>query len=334
MHSARPKYSRRGFLAAVGALAAGSVFATQTLATKSVPAPKPGAAAFRLSVLTDEIAQDFGRACEIASTQMGVGCVDLRAMWGKSIIDLDDKQLAEAKAILSRFNLRVGCIAGPLFKVDWLGAPLSKFSSTRDASKIELAFKRQEQVLSRSIELARIFETDQIRCFDFMRLDDPKPYREAIDQKLREAAEKAARHNLVLLLENEHACNTATAAESVRTLRAVPAKNFQLIWDPANAFFAGENPFPEGYRLLPNERIGLVHLKDAVRKPDGKKNEFACMGRGQIDYVGQFRALMQDGFKGSLVLETHWKGAGTTEESSLQSMAGLKELLKRAGALQ
>jgi hypothetical protein len=32
-------------------------------------------------------------------------------------------------------------------------------------------------------------------------------------------------------------------------------------------------------------------------------------------------------------LETHWRGAGSEEESSRQSMAGMKELLSKAGAL-
>jgi sugar phosphate isomerase/epimerase len=69
-----------------------------------------------------------------------------------------------------------------------------------------------------------------------------------------------------------------------------------------------------------------------VRKPDGSY-EWAAMGRGIIDYVGQFRALVQDGYHGAMSLETHWNGGGSPEESSRQSMAGWKELLAKAGAL-
>ncbi len=58
-----------------------------------------------------------------------------------------------------------------------------------------------------------------------------------------------------------------------------------------------------------------------------------AMGRGMIDFVGQFRALKRDGYRGAVVLETHWRGAGTPEESTRQSMAGLKEQLRKAGAL-
>ena len=68
------------------------------------------------------------------------------------------------------------------------------------------------------------------------------------------------------------------------------------------------------------------------RKADGTF-EWAAMGRGIIDFVGQFRALAQAGYSGTMSLETHWRGAGSPEESSRQSWAGMKELLGEAGAL-
>ena len=76
-----------------------------------------------------------------------------------------------------------------------------------------------------------------------------------------------------------------------------------------------------------------MHLKDVKRQADGNY-DWECMGRGLIDYAGQFRAMMRDGYRGSMSLETHWEGAGTMEESSRQSMAGTKELLRKAGALK
>ena len=133
-------------------------------------------------------------------------------------------------------------------------------------------------------------------------------------------------------MENEFACNTATAAEAARTLAAVRVPSFKLNWDPGNAAFRGETPYPDGYNLLPKDRIGHVHCKDVLRKPDGGY-EWTAMGRGFIDFVGQFRALKRDGYRGAVVLETHWRGAGTPEESTRQSMAGMKELLRKAGAL-
>jgi sugar phosphate isomerase/epimerase len=57
------------------------------------------------------------------------------------------------------------------------------------------------------------------------------------------------------------------------------------------------------------------------------------MGSGVIDWAGQFRALKADGYRHACTLETHWRGAGTPEESSRQSFAGMKALLQKAGAV-
>lgn len=288
-------------------------------------------ATFKLSVFSDEITHDFGRALEVAAGEMALGYVELRILWGKNIMALDAKEIAEARRLLERHRLRVTSIAGPLFKVDWPGAPVSRFSQ-RDKFGADFTFEQQGEVLARGLELAKAFNTDRLRCFDFWRLEDPKPYRAAMDEELRKAAAKAAKRGVTLVMENEYACNTATGAEAARTLAAVNVANFKLNWDPGNSAFRGEAPYPDAYNLLPKNRIGHVHCKDVSRKADGGY-EWQAVGRGIIDFVGQFRALKRDGYRGAVVLETHWRGAGTPEESTRQSMNGLKDALKKAGAM-
>jgi sugar phosphate isomerase/epimerase len=104
-------------------------------------------------------------------------------------------------------------------------------------------------------------------------------------------------------------------------------------WDPGNAAMRGEVPYPDGYSKLPKHRIGHVHCKDIQKKSDGNGMDWAAMGRGTIDWAGQFRALKRSGYHFATSLETHWRGAGTPEESTRQSMAGMKEQLRKAGAL-
>jgi len=287
---------------------------------------------FKLSVINDEITQDFGRAAEITAKEFGLNYIEIRSMWGKNILKLDAREIAEARSILEKYKLRVSSIASPVFKVDWPGAPTSKFSPKRDQFGADFTFEQQDELLERSLELARVFQVDRIRIFDFWRLEDPKPYREAMDQKLIEASTKAGKRGITLLLENEPACNTATGEEAARTLAAVRLPNFKLNWDPGNAASRGEIAYPEGYSKLPKDRIGYVHCKDVVRESDGKY-AWMKMGAGIIDYVQQYRALKRDGYRGTVSLETHWRGAGTPEESTRQSMTGMKELLGRAGAL-
>jgi sugar phosphate isomerase/epimerase len=38
------------------------------------------------------------------------------------------------------------------------------------------------------------------------------------------------------------------------------------------------------------------------------------MGEGVIDYVGQFKALKDDGYSGYVSLETHWRPVKLSEE--------------------
>ena len=288
---------------------------------------------FRIAVINDEITQDFGRACEVASQEFGMDWIELRGMWNKNILKLDAKEVEEARRILEKYKLRVTDIASPLFKVDWPGAPKSKFSPKRDQFNADFTFQQQEEVLERSIELAKAFNTERVRCFDFWRLDDPSPFRAAINEKLLDAAGKAGKKGVLLVLENEGACNTATGAEGAQVLSAVKSPYLMLNWDPGNAADRGEKPYPDGYDLLPKDRIGHCHCKDVVKKPDGKGYEWAAMGRGLIDWVGQFKALKRDGYSHAVSLETHWRGAGTPEESSRQSWAGMKKQLQESGAL-
>ena len=166
-----------------------------------------------------------------------------------------------------------------------------------------------------------------MRCFDFWRLDDVKPYRDAIDDKLREAAEKAGKEGILLVLENEFECNTATGRESARTLGAIKSSSLALNWDPGNAVMRGEmDAYPTAWEMLPKNRIHHCHVKNAV-KNDAGKVVWAPTGQGVIDWTGQFRALKSAGFRDAVSLETHWHGAATPEESSRVSWAGMKKAL-------
>ncbi len=288
---------------------------------------------FRVAVINDEVSQDFGRSCEVIAREFGLEWIELRGMWNKNLLNLDAKEIAEARRILEKYKLRVTDIASPLFKVDWPGAPKSKFSPKVAQFGADFTFGQQGEVLERCIELAKAFQTDRVRCFDFWRMEDQTPYREAMNERLLTDALLAGKKGVTLLLENEPACNTATGAEAAKVLGEVKTSYLLLNWDPGNAASRGEIAYPDGYALLPKERIGHCHCKDVSKKADGKEYEWAAMGRGIIDWRGQFAALKSDGYKLAVSLETHWRGAGTPEESTRQSWAGMKDALQNAGAL-
>ena len=325
------KTTRREYLAGLGLLGLGALTPHSTR-TRAAATREPAATTcpFRLAVINDEITQDFEQACSIASKDFGLQWIELRSMWNKNVTELNAKEIDDARKILAAHNLKVTDIASPLYKTDWPGAPRSSQSEKRDQFNADFDAAAQDKLLDHCIELAGTFGTDRIRCFDFWRLDDQKPYRAAINARLAGAADRCANSGMILLLENEMSCNTATGEEAAAVLAAIPNKNFMLNWDPGNAAAIGVFPYSNGYDLLPKDRIGHCHAKDVVRKPDNKY-EWAPVGAGVVDWNDQLKALMHDGYSYAVSLETHWRGAGSPEASTRISMTGLKKSLSAAG---
>src|ERR1700730_5098536 len=172
------RVSRREFLADVGAMVAMTIAPLSGRAAATSP--------FRIAVINDEITQDFGSACEVASREFDMQWIELRGMWNKNVLNLDAGEIAEAQGILKKNKLRVTDIASPLFKVDWPGAPKSKFSPKHDQLHENFTYEQEGDVLERSIALAKAFSADRVRCFDFWRLDDQAPYRQAINNTLQQ----------------------------------------------------------------------------------------------------------------------------------------------------
>ena len=308
--------SRRKFLAGAGLCAARPAIAA--LASKSP---------FHIAVISDEISQDLDHACSVIVRDFGLEWIELREIGGKNLQSLAEDEITSARKILAKYNLRVTDIASPLFKVDWPGAPLSSYAEKRDQFGAAATFKQQDEVLERSIHLAKSFGTDKVRCFDFWRLDDVKPFRRAISDKLQQAAEAAGKQGIMVVLENEFACNTATGRECAETLAGIPSRHLALNWDPGNAVMRGElDAFSAGWDALPKDRIHHCHVKNAAKNSAGKM-EWAPVDRGYVDWSAQFKALKQAGYRDAVSLETHWRGAGTPEASTRVSWAGMKQAL-------
>ena len=317
--------SRRQFSAAAAAAAASLLLPRRMRAASS---------AFKIGVISDEISQDFDHACYVIAKEFGLQWVELREVWGKNLQVISDAQIGEAQKILAKYSLQVTDISSPLFKVDWLGAPRSQYGSKEDLHGAdEASFKQQDDVLARSIALAKQFKTNKVRCFDFWRIDDVKSYRAAINAKLQQAAETAAKQNVLLVLENEFACNTATGREAGATLAGVQSPNLALNWDPGNAVMRGElDAYPNGWNAIPKARIHHCHVKNAI-KDDKGTIVWSPVDKGYVDWAAQFRALKAIGYSNAVNLETHWKGGGTPEESSRISWAGMKKDLQQANAI-
>jgi sugar phosphate isomerase/epimerase len=206
-------------------------------------------------------------------------------------------------------------IASPLLKCVLPYAPAVDERFQQDMFDAKYSFEDQKGLADHAMEIAKMMDCRLVRVFSYWRTVEPQKCFDAVVEAMQWLAEKGARHDVIIGFENEHACNIATAAEAAPLLSKVQHPNLRLVWDPANALCSGENPYPDGYSRLPKDRIEHVHTKDCHM--DGLKPIWGPLGTRNIDWKGQIDALMRDGYRGWLSLETHWGGpAGNKFDAS------------------
>ena len=134
------EFTRRDFLAGAGSLLTITGMSTglpSDLSAAEQPGMPSWKSPFRVAVITDEISQDFDHACYVASHEFGMQWVEVRGLWNKNLMNLASAEIAEAQRIVTKYQLRLTDIGSPLFKVDWPGAPTSKYSPKHDHFKAD-----------------------------------------------------------------------------------------------------------------------------------------------------------------------------------------------------
>src|SRR5579871_3255503 len=152
---------------------------------------------------------------------IGMTGAELRVIFGKNIIDLTDDELDRACEILARRGLEIVSIASPLLKCVLPGAPDVDAQFQQDVFASRHTYADQPRLAERAFEIAERTGARIIRVFSYWRSVQPDACFERVARALESLAAQAARHGRIIGLENEHACNIATGAETARVLAAV-----------------------------------------------------------------------------------------------------------------
>jgi len=263
---------------------------------------------FRIASITDEFSPADPALALKQMASIGMTGAELRVLYGKNIMDLSDSEMASLRDLLKSYSMEVISIASPILKCVLPNAPDIDTRFQQDIFNSKHTFEGQGELADRAFRIAKFFGARIIRVFSYWRTVDPDKCFNDVCTALSDLAIKAAKEDLIIGIENEHACNIATAAESAKLLNAVQHPNLKLVWDPANALVSGETPYPTGYALLPKDRIAHVHVKDCHM--EDHKPIWGPVGTRQVDWKAQIAALKADGYDGWLSLETHWPGPG------------------------
>ncbi|MBS4219151.1 sugar phosphate isomerase/epimerase [Bacillus sp. FJAT-49711] len=273
----------------------------------------------RLGVLTDEVSQDITEALDWAESN-GLRHVEIRMVDGKNIVDFTDQELELLLFEVEKRGLFVSAIASPIFKcaLDPSRAVASGDTFGQQEESVERHFLKLERV----IEICKKLNANKIRIFSFWREEDPFAYEEEIIGYLKKAASTAAKHDILLLLENENSCNGGYASEVAHIVRHVDSPNLKVLWDPGNEVYGGRPAFPEGYEKV-RGFIGHVHLKDAFA------NKCVPIGEGMVPFSHQLQALKNDGYEGLFTIETHYiPDGGTAKAGTEMTLEGLRKILR------
>jgi sugar phosphate isomerase/epimerase len=278
----------------------------------------------RLSLLTDEVGRTPADSIAFCH-QYGVRWVELRTVPGhgeSTYAFLDEPQLRDAARELKQAGLRVSFLNTPLLKFTFPGSePARKRTETAEQKTKRLdrekaQFDRRLEDLDKAIRACHIFGVRQLRVFTFTRVADPAAFLPTIVPVMEEMIRVAEHAGVRLLVENEGSCNVATSPELAAICRLLPQRAFGVNWDPVNALPYKEQTWPDGYRALPIARVHNVQMKARG----------LVIGPDFVDWKAVFDALIRDGYKGHVGLETHVFD-GTLIEKAHLCMKKLGELM-------
>jgi sugar phosphate isomerase/epimerase len=286
-------------------------------------------AGFKLGIITDEISSDLEEALKFISSY-GLHYCELREFWGKNVMNSPQEDLDHAKKLLAQYNIQVSDIGSPIFKWDLPGAP-GKNENERATSKSTYSEADSDKMLEQSFKIAHHFDSHKVRIFSYWRVEDPGKVFTQVSERLAKAAKLAAKlaakNDIILVLENEYSCNVGSGKELGKLIKHVNSPNLRGVWDPGNAAFLGETPFPDGYEACKGT-FAHLHIKDAATNPQTGKHAWMAVGGGTIDFKGQFAALHKDGYSNTMSLETHYRRPdGNKMESTRESLEGLLKVI-------
>lgn len=248
----------------------------------------------KTAIITDEVSQELDDVMRFAR-DFRLDGIEIRSLWNKPPHQLTDDEVGLIKDRCAAAGLAICGVASPVFKCD-----------IEKDEEIEAHVK----IFERCLELAEIWKAPTIRVFTGWRRDNNVALLPRVAELFREKLLPLLDgKSIVLGVENEYSTNVADGEECAAFLAAVKSDKVTLVWDPCNILYmpVSDDPFEVDYPKV-RGHVGHYHIKDAVRVAGGEPPaESVAVGDGQARLKDTLEALYQDGYRGWVSLETHWR---------------------------
>jgi 3-dehydroshikimate dehydratase len=238
----------------------------------------------KISAFADEISDDLDIQIENLAAN-GVGYIELRGVWGKNVMALDEAEIREVKRRANASGIGFSAV----------GSPLGKFPIDGD-------FSLQMEGLKKALEVAQILEAPYIRLFSFYLPEgkDPSAYRSQVLDWLGRMIAEAENTPVILAHENEKGIYGDTGARCLDLYSSLQSPAFTGIFDFANFVQCNQHPYADCWSML-RPYIRYFHVKDAKYN----SGQVTPAGLGDGDILPILTEAFAAGFEDFLTLEPH-----------------------------
>lgn len=236
-----------------------------------------------LSGFADEINPQLDEQIRVLK-KLGMHYVEMRGANGKGLVEYPLDEVEKIKEQLDENDIHLSSV----------GSPIGKIQITDD-------FEEHFKLFCHTVNIAHVMEVPYIRMFSFFMPEgeDPEKYHDEVFRRVGRMADYAAKHNVILLHENEKEIYGDVADRCRKLMEEFYSDHFKAVFDFAN-FVQCHQDTKEAYEML-KPYIEYVHVKDA----EWESGHVVPAGHGDGNVKEILKMLKKSGYEGFLSLEPH-----------------------------
>jgi sugar phosphate isomerase/epimerase len=276
----------------------------------------------------------FEQVLDEVCAPLGVKYIEIAYLWGKSILDLDETEIAKLHESLDQRDIRIGSIQTQIMKVIPNGALLASPGSKNMAR--DQAFNTSR--IDDAIRCAKEFGTKLIVTYSYfsstMKKKQVEPFWDMLFQDYNGLVEKCQAEDCTMVVECEDDTLVHDTKTYLRLFDYFNSPHLAANLDLAN-FISYANVFTEEDFTQLKDHVAYFHCKDRIlskgimskgilRRIFHGKGAVFCTG--DVPWKQVLPWFVDAGFDGILSVEPHVHGANQFEDAK-QCVAGLQKLL-------
>jgi len=266
----------------------------------------------KLGIITDGISQDVETAFRFLNNA-GIEYGDLQFIWNKEIGDQTADEIKKIKKLMKDYNIRIGCLT----RHNFAGLPAKMETLQSDE------YKKHMEKYKRCFEIANELECPIVRIMstrkDMILFGSHGAEKwvtatgawDAQIELYREPVAYAEKMGTMIVTENCNGGQVTSNYLASKLIEELGTDILKILWDPCNALYCTEKPFPDGYEAG-KKYLGHIHIKDARIDIAKASVEFRSLGQGDMaPYLLDIAsALREDNYQGIVSLEANYKPLG------------------------